>query len=150
MATRERLIVEAILQALREAQIAGVEDRVSEDRGFAIAAVDLPAIDITTGADRLQVLDAGDYQLGHELVVEIGVLAREEIGVSPSKRADPIVAAAHRAVMQSTELDGLVRAITPEGVRSDRQPSGDGVVLRRTLTYIVDHVTAVDDLEAAP
>jgi hypothetical protein len=150
MATLERRIVEAILRELRLAGIEGVVDRVYEDRGMTIAATDLPAIDVMALDDELDVLDIGDLQMMHRASVDVAVLAREQAGESPSAQADPILADVHRAVMRSTALAALVRAIVPGPVRSQRSSTGDGTLLRKSITYTVDFVTAVDDLEAAP
>lgn len=150
MATRERVIVVALMRALRLAQVEDVADRVYEDRGLSIPTTDLPAIDVMVMNDDQDVLDLGDGQLGHQLRIEVAAMACERFGQSPSAIADPIAAAAHRTVMTDPALALLVRAITPGPVRVTRQQTGDGVVLRRAMTYTVDHVTAVDDLEAAP
>lgn len=150
MATVERRIVEAILRELRLAGIEGVVDRVYEDRGMTIAAADLPAIDVMALDDELDVLDIGDLQMLHRASVDVAVLAREHAGESPSAQADPILAAVHRAVMRSTTLAALVRAIVPGPVRSQRSATGDGTLLRKSITYTVDFVTEVDDLEATP
>lgn len=150
MATRERLIVEAILEALRQAQIDGVEQRVFEDRGFTVATGELPAIDVMAEDVEPEVLDLVDEQMAHRMRVDVAVMACESLGASPSKIADPIVAAVHRVVMRDTAIAALVRAIEPGSVRRQRQESGDGVVLRRVQSYTVDFVTAVDDLEATP
>jgi hypothetical protein len=150
MATRERLIVDAMIDALMDAQVDGVDDRVYEDRGFAIAAADLPAIDVRIERDEVEVLDFAENQLGHILTVEIGVLARDEVGRSAMAVMDPIIAQSHAAIMQSETLRALVRSVSPGSTFVQRQDGGDGVVARRTMTFVIDHVTSVDDLEAAP
>lgn len=150
MATRERLIVDALIDALIDAQVEGVDDRVYEDRGFSVAATDLPAIDVRIERDEVDVLDFAENQLGHTLTVEVGVLARDEVGRSAMSAMDPIIAGAHAAIMQSAALRALVRAVSPGSTFVQRQDGGDGVVARRTMTFVIDHVTAVDDLEVAP
>lgn len=150
MATRERMIVEALMRALRLAQVEDVADRVFEDRGFSIAATELPALDVMVMDDDQEVLDLDEQQLEHQLRIEVAAVVCERFGQSPSSIADPIAAAAHRTVRTDAALAALVRAITPGPVRVTRQTTGDGVVLRRAMTYTFDHVTLVDDLEAAP
>lgn len=150
MATRERLIVDALMRALRLAQIEGVADRVFEDRGFTLAATELPAVDVMVVEDDPTVMDLEELQLEHQVRIEVAAMACGRYGESPSAISDPIAAAVHRVVMSDAALAALVRAITPGRVTYTRQQTGDGVVLRRGLTYTIDHVTAVDDLEAAP
>jgi hypothetical protein len=150
MATRDRLIVEAVLAALREAQIAAVEDRVYEDRGFAVAAQDMPAIDVMVDDISDELRDFHDEQLAHRMRVQVAVMARERLGESPSSIAAPIAAAAHRAVFGSAELAAVAAAVEPAGTTMQRQATGDGVVLRRSQTYLIDFATLFDDLEAAP
>lgn len=150
MATVERLIVEAFLDALKGAQIDAVEQRVFEDRGFTVATGELPAIDVMAEDVEPEVLDLGDLQMAHRMRVDVAVMACESLGASPSKIADPIVAVVHRTLMRDAALAALVRAIEPGSVRRQRQESGEGVVLRRVQSYTVDFVTAVDDLEATP
>lgn len=150
MATVERRIVETILRELRAAGIDGVLERIYEDRGMTIAAADLPAIDLMVLDDELDVLDLGDLQMSHRVSVDVAVLAREYAGASPSAQVDPILADVHRVVMRSAALAALVRTVVPGPVRSQRSPTGDGTLLRKSITYTVDFVTAVDDLEATP
>lgn len=150
MATVERQIVEAVVAALKAAQIDGVEQRVFEDRGFTVATGELPAIDVMAEDVELDVLDLADQQMAQRLRVDVAVMACESIGASPSKIADPIVAVVHRTLMRDAAIAALVRTIEPGPVRRQRQESGDGGVLRRVQSYTVDFVTAVDDLEATP
>lgn len=150
MATVERRIVETILTALRAASIDQVEQRVYEERGFTVAADELPAIDVMAEDVDPEVLDLADLQMAQRMRVDVAVMVAESLGASPSKIADPIVAVVHRTIMRDAALAALVRAIEPGSVRRQRQASGDGVVLRRVQSYNVDFVTAVDDLEATP
>ncbi len=147
MATIERRIVEALLDALRDSQ--ATLDRVYEERGFLIPASDLPAIDVGVVGDDPEVEDVADDSLGHRLAIEVAVLAVESRGSSPSKMADPVLSVAFRAVMRA-ELGDDVRAVTPGPTRITRQETSDGVVMRRAMTFFVDYVSAADDLDSAP
>lgn len=150
MTTRGRQIVEALVATLTEAQIEGVADRVFEERGFSIPASQLPAIDVASIDGDPTVQDLGEFQLKHELRVDISVVVLQGTEDPPSKVADPIVAAMHAAVMTAAALVGLVDAITPGPYRWTRQEGGDGTVLRRSSFYTFEHTTTVLDLESAP
>ena len=150
MATRERQIVLAALQALRTANIAGVGANVFDERGFAIEVERLPAVDVLAGDSSQEVMGIGGAQLWTRFALDVAVVARESGSSVASAVADPVVAAVHQVLMRSTGVRVLVRDLRPQSQRVLRQESGDGVVVRRTLTYLVEHVTLVDDLEVAP
>jgi hypothetical protein len=147
--TRERMIIDALLAALRTPGISGVI-AVYEERGWAVPVDGLPAIDVAATTSEAEVLDVFDAQLAHTLRVDVAVVARETSTLGPSAAADAIVAEAHRRIRQNSALAALVRSVTPRGTRWERQESGDGRLLRRVTEYEFDHVTAVDDLEIAP
>lgn len=148
MATLERQIVEALVAVLEDC--GAVADRVYEERGFTIPAGELPAVDVMVEGDDTNPEDLVDDVLGHALRVEVAVLQLEALGESAHRVADPIVAEVHRAVMRATTFPAAVRAITPGATRIARQTTGDGVVMRRAMTFVFDFETAVDDLEASP
>ena len=148
--TRERLIVEAVLQALRAASIAGVGANVFDERGFSVGAEQLPAVDVIAGDSSQEVLGIGGRQLWTRFSLGVAVMARETATESASVVADPVIAAVHQVVMTSQAVRVLVRDLRPQSHRVLRQESGDGLVLRRELSYLVEHVTFVDDLETAP
>jgi hypothetical protein len=148
--TRERLIVEAVLQALRDANIAGVGANVFDERGFSIGAEQLPAVDVAAGDSSFEVMGIGGQQLWTRFALDVAVVVRETAGSSASLAGDPIIAAAHQVVMRSPDVRLLVRDLRPQSHRLLRQESGDGLVLRRVLSFLVEFVTYVDDLETAP
>jgi len=148
--TRERLIVEAVLQALIDASIAGVGANVFDERGFAVSVEQLPAVDVVAGDSSMDVMGVGGRQLWTRFALDVAVMARETASSSASLSADPAVAAVHEVVMSAPSVRLLVRDIRPQSHRLLRQESGDGVVLRRVLSFLVEHVTYVDDLETAP
>jgi hypothetical protein len=150
VATRERQIVLAVLQALRSANIASVGANVFDERGFAIEVERLPAVDVLAGDSSQDVMGIGGAQLWTRFALDVAVVARETASTAASGVADPIVAAVHQVLMRSTAVRVLVRDLRPQSHRVLRQESGDGVVVRRTLSYLVEHVTFVDDLEVAP
>ena len=147
--TRERMIIDALLAALRTPAITGVI-AVYEERGWAVPVDGLPAIDVAATTSEAEVLDVFDAQLVHTLRVDVAIVARETSTLGPSAAADAIVAEAHRRIRQNSALAALVRSVTPRGTRWERQESGDGRLLRRVTEYEFDYVTAVDDLEIAP
>lgn len=147
--TRERMIIDALLAALRTPAITGVI-AVYEERGWAVPVEGLPAIDVAATTSEAEVLDVFDAQLAHTLRVDVAIVARETSTLGPSAAADAIVAEAHRRIRQNSALAALVRSVTPRGTRWERQESGDGRLLRRVTEYEFDHVTTVDDLEIAP
>jgi hypothetical protein len=150
MAAREDLIVDAVMEALRRANIDGVLDRVYERRGMSISVHDLPAVDVTRQSGTLEVLDLYEGGMAHELRLSIDVVVAEPIGAAPDRQASALAAQVHRALMTDETIAGLVRAVTPGPFSYLSQQTGDGVILRRAAEFTFDHVTAVDDLESAP
>ena len=150
MATRERVILDAVVAALRNARITTVDDRVYEERGLSLPASMLPALDVMPVDGTPDVMSISDSTMLHELRIEVAVLVADQLEVPPSKVADPIVAEAHAAVMADSALSALVLDITPSTYRWTRQPTGDGVVLRRGAEYVIRHATKVGDLESLP
>lgn len=147
--TRERLIIEALLAALRTPSISGVVE-VHEERGWSIPPDLLPAVDVAATTSDPDVQDLREGQLAHTLRIDVAIVARETSSLGPSAAADPIAAEVHRRILGSATLAALVRSGTPRGTRWERQDTGEGRMLRRVTEYEFDHVTAVDDLEVAP
>lgn len=146
----EDVVVDALMDALRDAQIDGVADRVYERRGLSVAAAELPIIDVSRADGELEVLDLEDVQMAHRLLVTVSAVVRETPDGAPDREASRIGSAAHAAIFASSGLAAAVRAITPGSYRYESAQTGDGVVLRRSMTYTFDFVTAVDNLEATP
>ena len=123
--TRERMIIDALLAALRTPAITGVI-AVYEERGWAVPVEGLPAIDVAATTSEAEVLDVFDAQLAHTLRVDVAIVARETSTLGPSAAADAIVAEAHRRIRQNSALAALVRSVTPA-----RHPVGAPGVGRR-------------------
>lgn len=146
MPTRERTIVEAVLTALQG--VSGAT--VYEDRAYDLAVEQLPAVDVSVVGDEMDALTLNDSAMSHRLSIEVTVVSVSSPTASAHKRADPIVAAVHQAMMQGVTWPSGVMAISAGAVSVTRQSTGEGVVMRRVTTYEVQHQTAVTDLQTLP
>ena len=150
MATRERMIVESVVAALKAAAIPGVPaSRVYEERGFALEPQDLPAVDVMSGDSVAEEQGLRSPVTLHTFRFSVEVLVDSTATDAASKVADPIVAAVHRTILASSSVRALIRWITFEATRVERQPSGAGVLCRKSLVFAVSYTASTADLEVA-
>lgn len=149
MTTRAQAIVEAVHAAVTAAAISGVQG-VHLDRGDSLGTDALPAVDVTAGDSTVQSRDFYEQQAAHVLTVRVAAIVCETTTLRPSQVADPIVAAAHRAVMGSSTVAALSQSVTLTGISRRLQTTGEGTALRVELQYDIEHVTQVSDLELEP
>jgi hypothetical protein len=143
MASREIQILDAAVEALRAAGI--VEHRVFEMRGHSLHEEDLPAIDVMLVSGESEELTIHYTGLQHTLTMRVDVCVREVEGESVLRTADPVVVAAHRALMTDDPLAALVGDIRLTS-REWVDERANGAFLRVQMTYEVEHYTARDDL----
>ena len=151
MATRERLIIDAVLAALRNApNIPGVpSSRVHEERGFAFEARELPALDVEPGSSAAREQGIRSAVTLHTLEITVHVLAMSSAADSPGRVADPIVAAVYRTMLADDGLRQLIRWITYVSSRIERESTGSGVLARRSMLFAIDYTAATADMEVA-
>jgi hypothetical protein len=145
MATRHGQIVARVVELLRDAQIAGVEDRVYRDRGLTLdAATLLPIVDVQL--ERNDPQEVAERVTRHDLRVRVAVYARELIGQPPSEVADGVAEQVHRVLMTDRTLGGRCARLYLERESWQYRPSGDGVVVVLGQTYVAVHATRSNDL----
>lgn len=128
-----------------------VEDLVFECRGDSLAMGQLPAIDVMPQSAAS--LEIGSHQKlagyagndRHDLQVTVTVYVREGVDMPPTRVADPVVHAAHAAVMADMTLGGLAARVRHIQRRWNPAVS-DGTLLSVELIYAVVHATKADDL----
>jgi hypothetical protein len=150
MATRERLIVEAVIAALRDASIPGIgADRVYDERNVALDDDALPAIDVESGDGVAEEQGIRSPVTLHTFDVHVSIVAVATPSAAAMKVADPIVGAVHRVVMGAESVRVLVRRVRLQASRVDRASTGSGALVRKRLTYVVDYTASTADLEVA-
>lgn len=146
--TRDLVILAEIIRRLRATGV--VDDRVFECRGDSLASGALPAIDVMPQSAASSEIGATGSRLGylgavrHELQVTVTIYVREGVDTPPTQVADPVVAAAHAAVMADMTLGGLAARVQLTQRRWNPAVA-DGTFLSVELIYTVVHATKTDD-----
>lgn len=147
--TRDLSIVAEIIRRLVAAGI--VASRVYECRGDSLAAGVLPAIDVMPQSASSSEVGATGTRLGylgatrHDLQVTVTVYARETGSTPATQVVDPVVHAAHAAVMADLTMGGLAARVQLTQRRWNPAVA-DGTHLSVELIYTVVHATKADDL----
>jgi hypothetical protein len=144
--TRHEAVLQAIVTRLVSSG-AVAAGRVHRDRGDAIPADQLPAIDVRL--DRSAASEYGSQALRHELSVRVDIHAREAAGQAPSTVADAALELAHRALCADPTLGGVCRRMVLDRQDWRYQGSGDGTLVVVESTYTATHTTRSRDLAAA-
>lgn len=144
MTRHEVIVAEIVARLIASGAVAA--GRVLRDRGVAIAATDLPAIDVRI--ERSDTQEFGSKALRHDLLVRVDVVARATGGAAPSTVADGVVAVAHRAITSDETLGGRARSVRLERQDWRYEGSGDETIVVVEQQYRAAHVTRAGDLAA--
>lgn len=140
--TREYAIVQEIVRRLIACGV--VEDRVYECRGESVSEGRMPAIDVM--AFETSPSDVGVGVSRHDFDVRVDIYVRsDDLNGSALALADPIVEAAHKALLADRTLGGNCARIQP-GQRRWNKAQANGVQLQVEQYFRVIHATQTTDL----
>jgi hypothetical protein len=145
--SRDIQVVNAAVAALRLAWI--VDDRVYEMRGLTIGEDALPCIDVAPESADTEELTIHANALEHLLTLRVDVCVREVDGESVARTADPLMLAAHTALMNDPALGALVASLRLTS-REWVDERANGLFLRLRMTYVAEHYSSRVDLSLEP
>lgn len=139
MATKRELILEAIKTALTGSATLGAT--VYRSRMTPLARGESPAVIVEPVRNDVE-QNTCLPTLDHSMQVRVAVIVRGEI---PDQLADPIIAAAHSAIMADLTLGGLAIDVQPGETEFTMQDADQPVGVIFSI-YIVRYRTSVGDL----
>ena len=139
MATKRELILEAIKTALTGSATLGAT--VYRSRVTPLARGESPAVIVEPVRNDVE-QNTCLPTLDHSMQVRVAVIVRGEI---PDQLADPIIAAAHSAIMADLTLGGLAIDVQPGETEFTMQDADQPVGVIFSI-YIIRYRTSVGDL----
>jgi hypothetical protein len=139
MATKRELILEAIKTALTSSATLGAT--VYRSRVTPLARGESPAVIVEPVRNDVE-QNTSLPTLDHSMQVRVAVIVRGEI---PDQLADPVIDAAHAAIMADLTLGGLAIDVQPGETEFTMQDADQPVGVIFSI-YIVRYRTSVGDL----
>lgn len=139
MATKREQILEAIKTALTGSATLGAT--VYRSRVTPLARGESPAVIVEPVRNDVE-QNTSLPTLDHSMQVRVAVIVRGEI---PDQLADPVIAAAHSAIMADLTLGGLAIDVQPGETEFTMQDADQPVGVIFSI-YIVRYRTSVGDL----
>jgi hypothetical protein len=139
MATKRELILEAIKTALTGSATLGAT--VYRSRVTPLARGESPAVIVEPVRNDVE-QNTCLPTLDHSMQVRVAVIVRGEI---PDQLADPVIAAAHSAIMADLTLGGIAIDVQPGETEFTMQDADQPVGVIFSI-YIVRYRTSVGDL----
>jgi len=139
MATKRELILEAIKTALTGSATLGAT--VYRSRMTPLARGESPAVIVEPVRNDVE-QNTCLPTLDHSMQVRVAVIVRGEI---PDQLADPVIAAAHSAIMADLTLGGIAIDVQPGETEFTMQDADQPVGVIFSI-YIVRYRTSVGDL----
>lgn len=139
MATKREQVLEAIKTALTSS--ATLDATVYRSRVTPLARGESPAVIVEPVRNDVE-QNTSLPTLDHSMQVRVAVIVRGEI---PDQLADPIIAAAHSAIMADLTLGGLAIDVQPGETEFTMQDADQPVGVIFSI-YIIRYRTSVGDL----
>lgn len=139
MATKRELILEAIKTALTSSATLGAT--VYRSRVTPLARGESPAVIVEPVRNDVE-QNTCLPTLDHSMQVRVAVIVRGEI---PDQLADPVIAAAHSAIMADLTLGGIAIDVQPGETEFTMQDADQPVGVIFSI-YIIRYRTSVGDL----
>jgi diphthamide biosynthesis methyltransferase len=139
MATKRELILEAIKTALTSSATLGAT--VYRSRVTPLARGESPAVIVEPVRNDVE-QNTCLPTLDHSMQVRVAVIVRGDI---PDQLADPVIAAAHSAIMADLTLGGIAIDVQPGETEFTMQDADQPVGVIFSI-YIVRYRTSVGDL----
>ena len=133
--------------ALLSANVSLVKRRVYTTRVHPLNDSNLPAISVYTGSESSNRLQAGVTDMIRELSLEIDCYVRETSSFDDD--VDAIAVQVEEAMAGNFTLDGLAKFVVLTSTQIQFDGDADQILGVAKLTYSVEYVTPIDDVETA-
>lgn len=124
-----------------------VKRRVYTTRVHPLNDTNLPAISVYTGSETSQRMNLGVTDVIRELALEIDVYVRETSKFDDD--VDAIAVQVEEAMAGNFTLDGLAKFVVLTSTQIQFDGDADQILGVAKLTYSVEYVTPIDDVETA-
>lgn len=124
-----------------------VKRRVYTTRVHPLNDTNLPAISVYTGTETSQRMNFGVTDMIRELALEIDVYVRETSKFDDD--VDAISVQVEEAMADNFTLDGLAKFVVLTSTQIQFDGDADQILGVAKLTYSVEYVTPIDDVETA-
>lgn len=132
---------------LLKAEVSLVKRRVYTTRVHPLNDTNLPAISVYTGTETSQRLQAGVTDMIRELSLEIDCYVRETSSFDDD--VDAIAVQVEEAMATKFTLDGLAKFTVLTSTQIQFDGDADQILGVAKLTYSVQYVTPINDVETA-
>ena len=132
---------------LLKAEVSLVKRRVYTTRVHPLNDTNLPAISVYTGTETSQRLQAGVTDMIRELSLEIDCYVRETSSFDDD--VDAIAVQVEEAMATKFTLDGLAKFTVLTSTQIQFDGEADQILGVAKLTYSVQYVTPINDVETA-
>ncbi len=124
-----------------------VKRRVYTTRVHPLNDTNLPAISVYTGSETSQRMNLGVTDVIRQLALEIDVYVRETSKFDDD--VDAIAVQVEEAMAGNFTLDGLAKFVVLTSTQIQFDGDADQILGVAKLTYSVEYVTPIDDVETA-
>ena len=124
-----------------------VKRRVYTTRVHPLNDTNLPAISVYTGSETSQRMNLGVTDVIRQLALEIDVYVRETSKFDDD--VDAIAVQVEEAMADNFTLDGLAKFVVLTSTQIQFDGDADQILGVAKLTYSVEYVTPIDDVETA-
>jgi hypothetical protein len=124
-----------------------VKRRVYTTRVHPLNDTNLPAISVYTGTETSQRMNLGVTDVIRELALEVDVYVRETSKFDDD--VDAIAVQVEEAMAGNFTLDGLAKFVVLTSTQIQFDGDADQILGVAKLTYSVEYVTPIDDVETA-